>query len=197
MPDHSQNIKYQHILSSGKELFWRHGIKRVSVEEICSQAKVSKMTFYKFFENKRKLALAILKNIVGSRLQEYETIIHNDYAFADKIKALLKMKLESSNDIGQEFINDIYQNPDLSLKPYLEEQIEKSMFLTMEFLLDSQKKGHIRKDIKANLILYYFNHILQIATDSELLSKYEKPQDLISEATEFFFYGIGAKQMDK
>lgn len=197
MSDHSQNIKYQHILSSGKELFWRHGIKRISVEEICSQAKVSKMTFYKFFKNKRELALAILKNIVGFRLKEYETIIHTDHAFTDKVNALLKMKLESTKDIGQEFIVDIYQNPDLGLKPYMEEQIKTSMRLTMDFLLDSQKKGHIRQDIKIDFILHYFNHMLQIATDPELLSKYKKPKDLIMEATEFFFYGIGAKQMDK
>lgn len=197
MSDHSQNIKYQHILKAGKELFWRHGIKRVSVEEICSQAKVSKMTFYKFFKNKRELALAILKNIVGFRLKEYETIIHTDYAFTDKVNALLKMKLESTKDIGQEFIVDIYQNPDLGLKPYMEEQIKTSMRLTMDFLLDSQKKGHIRQDIKVDFILYYFNHMMSMTTDPELLSKYEKPQDLIMESTKFFFYGIGAKQMDK
>lgn len=54
MADQSQNIKQQFILSAGKELFWKHGVKRVTVEEICVQASVSKMTFYKFFMNKRE-----------------------------------------------------------------------------------------------------------------------------------------------
>lgn len=197
MSDHSQNIKYQHILSSGKELFWKHGIKRVSVEEICSQAKVSKMTFYKFFKNKKALVIAILENTVGVALEDYKELINQDCSFTDKIAQILKMKLEGSKDISQEFILDIYQNQSMGLLPYMEELGKKSLALTMAFLLDSQKKGHIRQNIKVDFILYYFNHMMAMTTDPELLSKYEKPQDLIMEATEFFFYGIGAKQMDK
>lgn len=197
MSDHSQNIKYQHILSSGKELFWKHGIKRVSVEEICSQAKVSKMTFYKFFKNKKALVIAILENTVGVALEDYKELINQDCSFTDKIAQILKMKLEGSKDISQEFILDIYQNQSMGLLPYMEELGKKSLALTMAFLLDSQKKGHIRQDIKVDFILYYFNHMMVMTTDPELLSKYEKPQDLIMESTEFFFYGIGAKQMDK
>lgn len=197
MSDHSQNIKYQHILSSGKELFWKHGIKRVSVEEICSQAKVSKMTFYKFFKNKKALVIAILENTVGVALEDYKELINQDCSFTDKIAQILKMKLEGSKDISQEFILDIYQNQSMGLLPYMEELGKKSLALTMAFLLDSQKKGLIRQDIKVDFILYYFNHMMAMTTDPELLSKYEKPQDLIMESTEFFFYGIGAKQMDK
>lgn len=197
MSDHSHNIKYQHILSSGKELFWKHGIKRISVEEICSQAKVSKMTFYKFFKNKKALVIAILENTVGVALEDYKELINQDCSFTDKIAQILKMKLEGSKDISQEFILDIYQNQSMGLLPYMEELGKKSLALTMAFLLDSQKKGHIRQNIKVDFILYYFNHMMAMTTDPELLSKYEKPQDLIMEATEFFFYGIGAKQMDK
>ena len=60
MPKH--NKKYKQIIATSKELFWKFGIKRVTVEEICSQAHVSKMTFYKFFPNKIELAKIILKN---------------------------------------------------------------------------------------------------------------------------------------
>lgn len=197
MSDHSQNIKYQHILSSGKELFWKHGIKRVSVEEICAQAKVSKMTFYKFFKNKKALVIAILENTVGVALEDYKELINQDCSFTDKIAQMLKMKLEGSKDISQEFILDIYQNQSMGLLPYMEELGKKSLAITMAFLLDSQKKGHIRQDIKVDFILYYFNQMMAMTTDPELLSKYEKPQDLIMEATKFFFYGIGAKQMDR
>lgn len=194
MSDHSQNIKYQHILSAGKALFWKHGVKRVSVEEICSQSNVSKMTFYKFFKNKRELALAILEDTTGTALLNYKELLAKECSFTDKVNAMLQMKLEGTKDISQEFIMNIYQNPALNLLPYIEELGKKSLAITIEFLLDSQKKGFIRKEIKIDFILYYFNQMLQMTTDTALLSKYDKPQDLIMEATEFFFYGIGAKQ---
>ena len=58
--------KYKDIMSTGKDLFWKYGMKRVTVEEICKEANVSKMTFYKYFGNKYELALAIIKSMVDS-----------------------------------------------------------------------------------------------------------------------------------
>ncbi|MCD6089881.1 MAG: TetR/AcrR family transcriptional regulator [Bacteroidales bacterium] len=195
--DQPKNIKYNQILTKGKELFWKYGIKRVAIEEICKQAHVSKMTFYKYFKNKKELVLVILDNTVGKALKDYKELIGKECSFTEKIKQMLKMKLEGSQDVSKEFIMDIYQNPTLNLIPYMEELGKKSLDLTIEFLLDSQKKGFIRKEIKIDFILYYFNQMLAMTTDTALLSKYEKPQDLIMEATEFFFYGIGAKHLDK
>lgn len=195
MADQSQNIKQQFILSAGKELFWKHGVKRVTVEEICVQANVSKMTFYKFFMNKRELAYTVLDNIVNEALNEYKELINSESSFNEKIDAMLKMKLEGTKDISQEFIADIYLNKNLGLIPLVEEQRRKSMEITIGFLLDSQKKGFIRKGIKINFIIHFFTHMFEMITDPDLISEYEKPQDLIMEVMEFFFYGIGAKQL--
>ena len=53
------NRKYDDIMSTGKDLFWKYGIRRVTVEEICEKSNVSKMTFYKYFPNKETLALEL------------------------------------------------------------------------------------------------------------------------------------------
>ena len=55
--------KQQQIIETAEELFFRHGIKRVTVEEICQKASVSKMTFYKYFANKNDLAEHIILRI--------------------------------------------------------------------------------------------------------------------------------------
>ena len=44
--------KKEQILKTGKELFWKYGFKLVTIEEICKEAGVSKMTYYKYFTNK-------------------------------------------------------------------------------------------------------------------------------------------------
>ena len=31
------NVKYQDIVSTARDLFWKFGIKRVSIEEICKE----------------------------------------------------------------------------------------------------------------------------------------------------------------
>ena len=42
----AKNKKKQSIIKASRDLFMRYGIKRVTVEEICETAGVSKMTFY-------------------------------------------------------------------------------------------------------------------------------------------------------
>ena len=54
MANNISSKKYQDIKKKGKELFWKYGTKRVTVEEICREAGVSKMTYYKFFKNKNE-----------------------------------------------------------------------------------------------------------------------------------------------
>ena len=63
MDNLTTNPKYLDIFKTAKDLFWKYGIKRVSIEEICKEAKVSKMTFYKFFPNKIELEAVRETNI--------------------------------------------------------------------------------------------------------------------------------------
>ena len=51
-----RSAKLQAILDAAKSLFWKHGIRRVTIEEICEVAGVSKMTYYKYFSNKTAIA---------------------------------------------------------------------------------------------------------------------------------------------
>ncbi len=182
--------KYQDIFKTGKELFWKYGIKRVTVEEICQEAGVSKMTFYKFFPNKIEFAKIILKVEIGESLKKFDQVVHGDLSFTEKVKQMFILKLEGTKDISIEFISDIYKNPDMGLLKVIEKQKQKSLGLFVDFLTDSQKKGLIRKDIKIDFILYYTNQMLQMFVDKQLVSKYDYPQDLIMEAMNFLFYGL-------
>jgi AcrR family transcriptional regulator len=52
------------ILKAGREFFWKYGFRKVTVDEICKAAGVSKMTFYRYFKDKATLAKTIFDNEV-------------------------------------------------------------------------------------------------------------------------------------
>ena len=52
-----KKTSYQILFSTAKNLFFKFGLRRVSVEEICIKASVSKMTFYRNFNNKEHIAV--------------------------------------------------------------------------------------------------------------------------------------------
>ena len=184
------NKKYQDIYGTAKDLFWKYGIKRVSIEEICKEANVSKMTFYKFFPNKIELAKTIMDDLIDSSLERLNEIIHSNKSFSEKLKALFLMKLEGMNDISMEFIKDIHINQGTGLKEHMDKLQAKAISLIVEFYKDSQKKGYIRKEIKIDFILAYSAQIIKLMEDENLLSQYEQPQDLVIESMNLLFYGI-------
>jgi AcrR family transcriptional regulator len=166
------NPKKQQIVSTARDLFWKYGFRRVSIEEICREANVSKMTFYKHFKNKDELAKYIIDLITGIAMKKYREIMDSDMPFIQKVQKSILLKMESSNEMSQEFFDDFHKNASPELREHF------------------NKKGDVRPDINPNFILYYLDKILEMAKDENLMKMYKSPPDLINELTRFFFYGI-------
>ena len=64
MLNEKENAKREALLNTGRRLFWKYGFKRVTISEICEEADVSKMTYYRCFENKTDLAKTIFDKVV-------------------------------------------------------------------------------------------------------------------------------------
>jgi len=188
------NAKYVDIVKAGKELFWKFGIKKVNVAEICHKAEVSRATFYKYFENKEKLALYILKSVVDNGILDYSKIMNSDVDFPTKIKMTIQLKLEGSKDLSQEFLNDIYKDEFFEIAAYFNHEKEESLKRVMNDYQQAQFDGHIRMDLKPEFILYIMNKIHEMITDKNLTVLYENPSDKIGEIVRFFFYGILSRE---
>jgi len=188
------NPKYQNIIKKGKTLFWKHGVKRVTVEEICKEAKVSKMTFYKFFPNKIELAKIIWELVMIDSISRFKNVVDSDLDFQEKVKEMFVIKKQAADDISLEFINDVYKIPELGLQPQIEKYSKETLQIFFNFLKNSQNKGLIRKDIRVEFVMYYFNQMANMFEDEQLVSHYKHPQDLIMEAMSFLFYGLISKK---
>jgi AcrR family transcriptional regulator len=188
--NHFKNTKYQNIYNTGKILFWKYGIKRVSIEEICREAKVSKMTFYKFFPNKIELAKTIIDILFDESLNRFEETVTGEMAFPDKIKALFKIKMDAARYFSMELMDDLYKNPIVELQQLIEEKSKRSLNIFIQFLKNSQAKGLFRKDVKIDFILSYFTFMTQVLENKKLLAQYDHPHDLVIESMNFMFYGL-------
>lgn len=177
-------------MKTGKDLFWKHGVKRVSIQEICKEAKTSKMTFYKFFDNKIDLVKTVLDLIFEESVKEYKTIMAQDISFVQKVKETLLAKYRNSQDISQEFIADIYKNGDLGLLNYINTKSEAIINLVLDDYEQAQKEGYVRPSIKREFMRYQLLKMREMVLDETLLASYQNPQELTMELTNFFFYGL-------
>jgi AcrR family transcriptional regulator len=185
-----ENKKYKSLLETGKKLFWKHGFRRVTIDELCREAGVSKMTFYKWFDNKTEFAKTIFSNEVQHAISEFRKLMTEQMPPADRLKAIITMKLKGTNDISREFLTDFYSSGDTSLRSFVNDLTSKSWNEILSSFRMAQEKGWFRKDFKPEFILYLTQQLIPMFTDENLLKLYDNPQDLILEFTNFFTYGI-------
>ncbi|KAA3618759.1 MAG: TetR/AcrR family transcriptional regulator [Calditrichaeota bacterium] len=184
------NSKHRQIIVTAKKLFWQFGVRRVSIEEICTEANVSKMTFYKHFRNKLELAKFILKKMTDEGIANYQEIMAKDISFREKVRQTIELKLEQTNDLSQAFFADIHNNKIPELKAYFDELVQFSIKIILDDYTAAQKRGEIRKNVKPEFIMYFLNQLFVMTEDENLQKLYKQPQALIMELTNFFFYGI-------
>ncbi len=49
------DIKYQNIITSAFKIFMEHGVRNISMDDLCRFLAISKKTLYKYIENKSDL----------------------------------------------------------------------------------------------------------------------------------------------
>jgi AcrR family transcriptional regulator len=192
-----QSGKFEAIAAAAKSLFWKHGIRRVTIEEICQDAGVSKMTCYKYFSNKTAIAKYLIEEMFESGIKAYKEIYHSDISYEEKVKKMLDLKMSNAHEMSQELLDDIYKNQDEELSETIETIKKRMIGIYLDDIREAQKIGEIRNDVKPEFMLYFLNNLTEMLTDQRLVSIYSNPQQMISEVMTFFFYGIMPRKNGK
>lgn len=186
----TSNPKKEQILRTGKDLFWKFGIKRVTIEEICREAGVSKMTFYKYFSNKIDLAVHIFRQLYDEYYEYFDHLFASDILFEEKLAGLIKAKLEAAENMSLEIVHDLYRSDIPALKEVFEQQQKRFLSLTLDFIRQGKKEGYIRHTLSNDFILFQINRMAEMIRSDELLALYDNTQVLTRDLLDYFFYGI-------
>jgi len=127
--------KKAQIVETAESLFIRHGIKRITVEEICRKSGASKMTFYKYFPNKLELVTHIWNNWIEEGLAKMDEIDSTDIPFPEKIHRMFQWKTDLVSKMSTDFIEEI-------LPIEFEKEKIKQRFLT--FIVNAHFKGSLK-----------------------------------------------------
>ncbi len=78
------------ILKVAGELFFKVGIRSVSIDDICNELHISKKTFYTIFKQKDDLVLELLEAMRQKRIKDYRTVIEHDCNILDMLMQNVK-----------------------------------------------------------------------------------------------------------
>ncbi|HIJ55146.1 MAG TPA: TetR/AcrR family transcriptional regulator [Deltaproteobacteria bacterium] len=178
----NQNIpkKKTHIVEAAEALFIRHGIKRITVEEICRSSGASKMTFYKYFPNKLELVKYIWINWMEEGLAKMDEIDSMEIPFPEKTHRMFLCKADLVSKMSTEFIEEILP---------IEFEVEKIERRFLAFIIAAQRKGEIRPNIKPEFIMAAWDKLLDLAEDDHLRQKYPDFLEFQRDLKDFFWFG--------
>lgn len=148
------------------------------------------MTFYKFFPNKLKLATTILDAIIEKNLVMIRKLSEDHETPEKTFKKILQLKSDSIKGIGEEFIKDLYVNPEEGLKTYMEEKTKKMFAEIINVYNKGKEDGWIRKDLNIPFFFSYISKTTESVMNDELMTYFDTPQELVMELTNLFLYGI-------
>lgn len=152
--------KANKIIGTGRDLFFKHGLHRITVEEICKTAGVSKKTFYNHFSNKYELAKLILDDINRKELSVIETHRARSVSFLEKITAMMEESMANIWSSESTFFKEAYENC-AELRPFIDEQIIKRQTEILNFFKEEKARGEIRKEVPPELVVYLLTDLVR------------------------------------
>lgn len=183
------NKKGKQLLSGAEELFFKYGYKRVTVEEICRVSQVSKMTFYKYFDNKTDIFKQVILKMYseGFAVLEEENFLR--LSFPEKLENILVLKRQFSEKASREFIED-FMHTDEELAVFFNETTDHYMRKFIGFIRGCQEKGEVRRDMKPEFLMAVLTQMIDWLKTSDIHKIYEDYTDFVLEVNKFLFYGI-------
>ncbi|MDY9918184.1 transcriptional regulator, TetR family [Porphyromonadaceae bacterium NLAE-zl-C104] len=182
--------KQNDIFEAAKRLFYKFGVKKVTIEEICEEANVSKMTFYKYFPNKIELVKAVIDNYYSTALDKYEAMMQSDLTAEEKVRKTFELKLENASTLDMEFVSDLYKYPDDTIREHLEAWRQKNLDVTKKWFIEMQQSGQIIKELSFPVFILYVNAIQDFTFNDETMKFFGTTHELARIITRLFMYGI-------
>jgi AcrR family transcriptional regulator len=176
-----KSIKRNQILATSKDLFYKHGSKRVTIEEICSTAGVSKVTYYKYFKNKNDLIRTIGEELIDIGFGQFDEISMLDIPFTEKIQKMTEWKMDFFSKIKTDFIADV-----ISMETIIE--LAKKKYLLN--IARAQEKGEIRDDLSPELIWLVTDKMNELIKDGSWKTVFDDYRTFQKQMRNLFFFGM-------
>ena len=180
--------KREQIVRTAESLFSRFGAKRVTVEEVCREAGVSKMTFYKYFPNKIELVRSIRDDWVEDGFRKFDEINAMDIPFPEKINLMTRWKVEFASRVNAEFIRELASTDDV---------IERVKRRYLGNITNAQEKGEIRSDIDPEFLWLVVEKLNELVKEGGWKSVFSELSQYQQQLRTLLFYGLLTRKEDE
>ncbi len=169
------------LVETAKNLFSKYGSKRVTVREICETSGVSKVTFYKYFDNKVDLIRHIRDEWIEEGFSAFDAINAMEIPFPEKIERMTQWRIRFFSKLSSEFIGELYSLDDVTAR-------FRDGFL--KNIRDARDRGEIRRDLSPEFIWLVSERLGGLIRDGSWRTLFNDFSEFQTQMRRLFFYGL-------
>jgi AcrR family transcriptional regulator len=195
--------KKEILLQTAERLFLQKGIRSVTVEEIISQAQVSKATFYKYFSDKKDILEKGFQRSINHELEHLGSIVEQGKRDRLTLEDFIKIfdMNEYSSYFQSDFLKELVQEyPDIRDK-YYAEAYSNLMLLYKDLMRMAKIDGIIRMDMDTDILIMYTNMMSKAVREnlnrSSFFSDNMNVQEFYQKIIDLYLYGIVEREESK
>ncbi len=156
------------IVSTASHLFEQFGIRSVSIDNVCTELRISKKTFYTYFQQKEDLVDAVLTYQRNSNFERYDKLFKNKNAIDSLILIIKEIKKNVEQESHRIWYDLAKYYPRISEK--FEMQKRETIRAGFELnLRQGIKEGYYREDLDVELLSFF--HSIQLKNSFETMNQ--------------------------
>ena len=140
------------IIQQAGELFMKHGVKRISMDEIASRLGISKRTIYQNFEDKEDLLLQYIRHLELIKSEYIKDLSKNEHTVVHVFLKTIEMHKEF-DFINIIFIDDVKKYYPKANQELIDQQNRGISFIR-QFLEEGMAQSVIRKDLNIEVVSF-------------------------------------------
>lgn len=185
------------IVDKAQKLFFRYGIRSITMDFIASELGMSKRTLYENFENKDALIIACLDKCRIEQEKEMYEIFNSDTNTIEKLVRCYSKIIHHINQSSRSFQLDVEQ-----MRSKVNEEVVRQRDKQYEYIrniLDiGVKEGLIRTDLNLDIVTTLHNSQMEWFRRSQIAINNEWPfAEVLSNVMRIFLYGIVTEKGNK
>jgi AcrR family transcriptional regulator len=181
----------ERILQAAYELFFRYGIKSVTMDDIAKHLSMSKKTIYLYFRDKDEVVQTLMERSLHKDREDFHAIAERAVNVVEEVFEMMKKMNDIFSTINPNIFYDLRkyhpQTWELFHKfktEFILEQVEKS-------LEKGKKDGFVRADVNSKLLSKLRGEEIEMGFNPTLFPPDKfRILDVQIAFTEHFLYGI-------
>ncbi|GAB4135714.1 MAG: TetR/AcrR family transcriptional regulator [Bacteroidia bacterium] len=140
------------ILQGSLELFFRFGIKSVTMDDIAKHLSMSKKTIYQFFKDKDEIVHTLMEKDLQNHMCEFSEIFKNSNNVVEEVFGHMRKMHRIFSNINPNIFYDLRKYHPKTWEIFHKFRSEYAYKMIYESIVRGKEQGLVRKDVNPEIL---------------------------------------------